>query len=419
MNRTLKVRDFINLLNKRKKIILLVTFYVTFIGGFTSFAIPPKFEAKTEVVVNFTTEHIVSIKDREANLHLIDNYNYLMKNIHIVNKVNSLLNETYEKDELYGKVKIESKLDSQILTILVEEKSPEKAMALANTMAKIFKDETKSIVNLKNVYILSNATLVEDSNAPIPVLFFLISAVIGFLLSYILLLVQEIFSTIIDSSQKAEKVLGIPIIGEFPFDEISHNEVLAERFNSIRNDLLNMLSKQNSKTLLITSAESGDGKSFISTNLSIAFATDLKNTVYVNANLREETGHNLFQLPNHLGVTSYVTGLSKLQDIIQDTEVPNLSFISAGPISSNPPVLLSSTKFSQLMNELKNLFDIIIVDSPPLKVVDTLLISTHVDTCLYVVNAESSKLEQTIYSIERLKKVQAPLIRLILNKTNT
>ena len=419
MNRTLKVRDFINLLNKRKKLILLVTFYVTFIGGFTSFAIPPKFEAKTEVVVNFTTEHIVSIKDREANLHLIDNYNYLMKNNHIVNKVNSLLNETYENDELYGKVKIESKLDSQILTILVEEKSPEKAMALANTMAKIFKDETKSIVNLKNVYILSNATLVEDTNAPIPLLFFFISAVIGFLLSYILLLAQEIFSTIIDSPQKAEKELGIPIIGVFPFGEISHNEVLAERFKFIRNNLLNMLSKQNSKTLLITSAESGDGKSFISTNLSIAFATDLKNTVYVNANLREETGHNLFQLPNHLGVTSYVSGLSKLQDIIQDTEVPNLSFISAGPISSNPPVLLSSTKFSQLMNDLKNLFDIIIVDSPSLNVVDTLLISAHVDTCLYVVNAESSKLEQSIYSIERLKKVQAPLIRLILNKANT
>jgi capsular exopolysaccharide synthesis family protein len=333
--------------------------------------------------------------------------------------VNGLLNETYEKDELYEKVKIEYKLDSQILTILVEERSPEKAMALANTMAKTFKDETKLIMNLKNVTILSKATLVEDTNAPIPVLFFSISAVIGFLLSYILLFAQEIFSTIIDSPQKAEKVLGLPIIGVLPFGEISHNEVLADRFNFIRNNLLNMLSKQNSKTLLITSAESGDGKSFISTNLSIAFATDLKKTVYVNANLRDETGPNLFQLPNHLGVTSYVTGLSKLQDIIQDTEVPNLSFISAGPISSNPPVLLSSTKFSQLMNDLKNLFDIIIIDSPPLNIVDTLLISTHVDTCLYVVNAESSKIEQSIYSIERLKKVHAPLIRLILNKTNT
>ncbi|MDX1807191.1 MAG: Wzz/FepE/Etk N-terminal domain-containing protein, partial [Paenisporosarcina sp.] len=84
MKRTFKMSDFINLFVNRKKFILLVTFYVTFIGGFASFAIPPKFEAKTEVVVNFKNENVVSSKD--SGLYLINTYNFLMKNNLIVNK---------------------------------------------------------------------------------------------------------------------------------------------------------------------------------------------------------------------------------------------------------------------------------------------------------------------------------------------
>lgn len=425
MKRTFKMRDFINLFVNRKKTILLVTFYVTFIGGFASFAIPPKFEAKTEVVVDFKNENVVSSKDSE--LYLINTYNYLMKNNLIVNKVNGLLNETYENDELHQKVKIEANLNSKSLTILVKERTPDKAIALSNTIATTFEEEIGTLMNLNNVYILRKATVMEDKKAiePITVLFFVTAALLGFLVSYLFLLTQEMFFTIIDSPQKAEKALGIPIIGVIPFgeekfiNELSLNDVLSDRFNSIFTDLLNILSIEKSTALLVTSANSGDGKSFVSVNLSIAFAQGLKNTVYVDASLRDEAGPNYFQLPNDLGLTSYLSGLAQLQDIIQPTKVPKLSFISTGPISSNPALLLSSTKFTQLMEELKKQFDIIIIDTPPLHFVDALLITSNVDACLYVVNSDSSKLEQSIYSIERLKKVQAPLIRLIINKSNT
>ena len=115
----------------------------------------------------------------------------------------------------------------------------------------------------------------------------------------------------------------------------------------------------------------------------------------------------------HGGARSQCT----LQEIIQPTEVPNLSFISAGPVPPNPTELLSSTKFVRFLEELKNQFDIIIVDTPPLLVADTLHVSANVDGCLYVVNAESSKVEQSIYSIDLLKQVQAPLVGTIINKS--
>jgi polysaccharide biosynthesis transport protein len=425
MNRTMEIRDFIRLFKKKKKVILLVTFYITLIGGFSSFAIPPKFEAKTDVLVNYTTANIVSSGEIDANLRLIETYKYVMKSSRILSKVNGSLDEPYKKGEISKKVKIQSSVDSQILTILAEEKTPEKAAALANTLATTFQEEIKTLMNLENVHILSQATVNVDTKSvkPITALFFIISAIIGFLASYSFILIQEMFFTLVDSSEKAEKALALPVIGIVPPGEgkLIHDlptfDVFTEMFRSIRANLLYVLSKKNAKTLLVTSAEPGDGKSFVSANLSIVFAMDQKKTVFIDADLRRGTGRNLFHLPKRIGITSYLAGQCTLQEIIQSTEVPNLSFISAGPVPPNPTELLSSTKFVQLLEELKNLFDIIIVDTPPLLVADTLHISANVDGCLYVVNAESSKVEQAIYSIELLKQVQAPLIGTIINKS--
>ncbi len=421
----MEIRDFIRLFKKKKKVILLVTFYITLIGGFSSFAIPPKFEAKTDVLVNFTTANVVSSGEIDANLRLIETYKYLMKSNRILTKVNGSLDETYKKGEISQKVKIQSSINSQILTILAEEKTPEKAAALANTLATTFQEEIKTLMNLENVHILSQATVNEDTKSvkPITALFFIISAIIGFLASYSFILIQEMFFTLVDSSEKAEKALALPVIGIVPpgegklIHDLPNFDVFTEMFRSIRANLLYVLSKKNAKTLLVTSAESGDGKSFVSANLSIVFAMDQKKTVFIDADLRRGTGRNLFHLPKRIGITSYLAGQCTLQEIIQSTEVPNLSFISAGPVPPNPTELLSSTKFVQLLEELKNQFDIIIVDTPPLLVADTLHISANVDGCLYVVNAESSKVEQAIYSIELLKQVQAPLIGTIINKS--
>ncbi len=421
----MEIRDFINLFKKKKKIILLITFYITIIGGSVSFVIPPKFEARTEMLVNFTSTNTVSSGEIEANLRLIETYKSLVKSNLILNKVNSALNETYKKDELNQKVKIESSANSQILSIIAEEKTAIKAVALANTVAVTFQEEIKTLMNLENVHILSQATVVNDTKSvkPAATFFFVISAIVSFLISYIFVLIQEMFFPTVDSTEKAEKALGIPVIGTIPMGEgkliheLASFDLMTEIFRSIRANLLYLLSKQEAKTLLVTSAEKGDGKSFVSANLSIVFAMDQKRTVFVDADLRRGTGRKIFQLPKRVGMTSYLDGVVPLNDILQQTAVPNLSFISAGPVPPNPTELLSSDKFTQLLNELKNQFDIIIVDTPPLLVADTLHVSANVDVCIYVVSAESSRVEQSLNSIEQLKKVKAPLIGSILNKS--
>jgi succinoglycan biosynthesis transport protein ExoP len=425
MNKAMKFHKCIHLFKKKKKLILLVTLILMFIGGCTSFVIPTTYEAKADVTVNLTTENLGTSVENEGDLLLVEKYNHLMNTNRILNKVNANLEETYDQDDLHRKVKLESKINSQILTIIVKEQSPEKAVKLANTLAFTFKDEIETLKNLDNVKILSEATVNDEKEplTPVNLLFFGASAIFGFLISYIFVLIQETFLTVLDSSDKIENALKLPVLGVLPFgngkliNELPSNDIFIENFQMIQRNLMEVLSKNDAKTLLISSAESSDGKSFISANMSIAFAMDQKKTVFVDMDLRRATDHRLFDLPNQVGVTSYALDKSGLSDIIQFTKVTNLSFISAGPVQPKPSEQLSSAKFVQMLKELKEQFDVIIVDTPPLIFADTLSISTMVDGCIYVVNAETSKLEQSIHNIEQLKIVQAPLIGVILNKS--
>lgn len=425
MKQARKFQNCIHLFKKKKRIILLVTFILTFIGGFTSFAIPKTYEAEANVMVNLTTENFGTSGENERELLLLEKYNHLMNTTRILNKVNANLKETYEKDELNRKVKLENKINSQILTIFVKEQSPEKAIKLANTLAFTFHEEIQTLMNLENVLIVSEATLDKDKESLtlVNLIFFGASAVFGFLISYIFVLIQETFLTVLDSPNKTENALKLPILGVLPFgegiliNELPSNDLFNENFQIIQRNLMEILSKKDAKTLLISSAESSDGKSFVSGNISIAFAMNQKKTVYVDIDLRRATDHRLFDLPNQIGVTSFLLDLCSVCDIIQLTKVSNLSFVSAGPVQTNPSELLSKAKFVQLLEELKEQFDVIIVDTPPLIFADTLSISAMVDGCIYIVNAETSKFEQSIHYIEQLKLVQAPLIGVILNKS--
>ena len=424
MKQILKLQNAFQLFKRKKKLIILVTFFMTFIGGFTSFAIPLSYEAKADVLVKLANEDSVQNEKEDKDLLLTETYKHLTNSNGVLDKVNVALNTTYKKEELQRKVKVESKVSPQTITIVAKDKSPDQAIKLANTLATVFQEESMTSKKVDHVSIVSDAT-VEDEKpiTPLTVLFFALSALLGCLISYVIVLVQQSFLTILDSPEKAEKILKLPILGVLPFsdglliDELPPNHKLSEAFRLIQKNLVDDLSKNQAKTLLVSSAESGDGKLFVSTNLSVVFAMDDKKTVYVDVDLSRATEHQLFGYSNQIGVTSYVLDLCGVNDIIQPTTLPNLSFISAGPVQTNPSELLSTENFAQLLEELRQLFDVIIVDTHPLTFAETLKVTTMVDGCIYVVNAETSRVEKTIHAIEKLKKVQAPLLGVIINKT--
>lgn len=444
MKNEIEIKEVLNLLKIKWKLIVTIVLIFTFIGSLISFSLPPKYEAKVDLLVNYTTKDArnaaLQTSDIEMSLSLIETYKYMLKSDRMLGEVNSQLTEPYSKLELMDNITIESGNNSQVITIVAREKTREKAAILVNTYAIKFQDEIKTLMNLENIIIL-NVVSGNSGIKEVTLPFYMISVIsfiIGFIVATMIIGVREFYSSKLTTGLKTENVLDIPNMGIISFiknkksfknknnqwDEklisaINSPITLTEEFRRVRANIQFQMSKRNVKTLLVTSPVYGDGKSLISGNLAVIMAMDGQKTVFVDANLRKPIGRRVFNLPERKGLTSTISGKFNLNEIIQQTETENLSFISAGPIPPNPTEVLSSEKMKILIERLKRQFDVIIIDTPPLVVADAISLSTSVDGCLYVVDAGSTKELQASKSLAELQKVGAPILGTILNRSHS
>lgn len=192
---------------------------------------------------------------------------------------------------------------------------------------------------------------------------------------------------------------------------------IAESYRTLRTNIqFAAVDKEEIKSILVTSTQPGEGKTVTSANLSIVMAQAELKTVYVHADLRRPTGHKIFGLQNVKGLTTYLVGQAQLEEIIQKTDISNLSVITSGPIPPNPAELLASKKMGKFIEELKEQFDMIIIDTPPiLAVTDATVLSNKVDGCLLIVSSGLTGKEMAKKAKQQLMNVKAPILGVILN----
>lgn len=176
------------------------------------------------------------------------------------------------------------------------------------------------------------------------------------------------------------------------------------------------------KSFLITSTTMGEGKSTISANLAQAFATAEERVIIVDADMRRPRLHKIFNgngVPSvrRRGLSQYLTGLCKIEEIIQRTEVPNLCFVSAGPIPPNPAELLASSRMKQFLEKISRHFDRVIVDSPPAAgFADVLVLSNCVDGVILVSTLGQTHRDALRIFRRSIFNVRGHLLGAIVNK---
>ena len=171
------------------------------------------------------------------------------------------------------------------------------------------------------------------------------------------------------------------------------------------------------KSLLISSSQTGEGKSTTTANLAIAFAQLRKKTLLVDADLRKPVQHNVFGHPRGPGLSEYLIGeISELDQIIHPTKIENLSIMTAGGLPPNPSELLGSDAMSSLIERLEADWDMILFDSPPIvAVTDASMISGEIDSIALVVKAGQTERSAVDRALDTIRNVKAPLIGAILN----
>lgn len=164
----------------------------------------------------------------------------------------------------------------------------------------------------------------------------------------------------------------------------------AEAFRVLRTNLLFASVDHELHSLLVSSPNPGEGKSFVSANLAVAFAQTGKRVILIDADLRKPTLHRVFGLVNNVGVTSALVSVTPvLSSLLQSTNVPELRAMTSGPLPPNPSELLSSHKMEELLHSLEAECDLVVIDSPPVTVVsDTAVLASRVDGVLVVFAAD-------------------------------
>ncbi len=222
---------------------------------------------------------------------------------------------------------------------------------------------------------------------------YIMGFLIGLLIPTLLILLFDQLNNSIQDPSHISRKTRVPLmgtIGHNPYESLlpvfdKPKSSFAESFRALRTNLDFMLGKADNKVILVSSTISGEGKSFVASNLAVSLAMLGKRTVLLGLDLRKPKIHNLFGIDNSKGLSTFFIGRDNWDDLVEETTVPNLFVMPSGPIPPNPAELLAGSKFDELVTALRQNFDFIIIDSPPVAVVtDAVLISRLCDTTLFV-----------------------------------
>ena len=192
---------------------------------------------------------------------------------------------------------------------------------------------------------------------------------------------------------------------------------IAEQYRTIRTNIEFMAVDKEIQVMLITSATQSEGKSTTSSNLAVAYAQQGKKVLIIDTDMRRPTVHYTFKVANGLGLSSLLTRQAELEKAILPTKVDNLSILTAGPIPPNPAELLSSRAMENLILELREKYDIIILDAPPLlQVADSRITSKLTDGVVLVVGCTTSDRQRVLKAKEQLELAEAKILGVVLNR---
>lgn len=255
-----------------------------------------------------------------------------------------------------------------------------------------------------------------------------VNIVLGLVFGLIMGIGLAFFIEYLDTSVKTiddvERTFQAPVLGVIPqnigylVDEGSESKH-AEAYRVLRTNLLFSRKEETFNTIVVVSAGAGEGKSTTTINLATVFAQAGNRVLIVDSDLRRPTLHKLFKVANNLGLTNYLLKQNTIAEIVQTTSVPNLDFMASGKLPNSSMGILGSAQMKQMISELKQRYDFILFDSPPiLGVSDASILASEVDLVMQVIQYRRYPQPMTIRAKQMIEKVGGNFVGIVLNNIN-
>jgi capsular exopolysaccharide synthesis family protein len=282
------------------------------------------------------------------------------------------------------------------------------------------------------VVVASTAQVPTSPSSPKKVIDLVIGGVVGLILGFLMaFLFEALDDTVYDQDDLERLAPGVPVLGQIPMigtwkDKKSTflvsvsdpTSVVTEAYRSLRTSLQFASYDEPVQVVLVTSPTATDGKTSTVSNLGVMFAMAGQSVVLLSADLRRPRLAQFFGMDEQVGLTSVVIGEATLDEALQPMEgVPGMTLLGAGPIPPNPSELLGSKKMADVVQQLRDRFDVILIDSPPLlPVTDPVILARLADLSLLIVGAGQTKKAQLGRAFQQIAQSGSPRLGIVFNE---
>lgn len=299
-----------------------------------------------------------------------------------------------------------------------------KQQAYANLLALLERVRAMQGVRTSSVSIVEPAIVPNAPSSPRKELNFALGLLIGLVGGVGLAFLFENLDTTLYTNEQIEKVTGLPILGTIPISkQPAENAFLngtspeGEAVRHLRTHLMNVAGNSSQYTLLVTSAEPGEGKSTIAGNLAYSLAQSENKVLLIDCDLRLPSLDKMFAVQNDVGLSSILTGKAKLSQAIQKSNMRGISVLPSGPLPSTPAELLGSAEMMALLAEVKPNFNMVVLDSTSLlAVTDALILAPAVDGVVMVMSRGHVREGAARAALQHLKGAKAKLLGVVINR---
>ena len=436
----INIKDFFSYLKRYiLAFVIVVILAVVGVAIYDKVLKEPIYQAQTTVVIaksdTATPENssAATLSDINASQKLATTYSEIAKSELVLNQVIENLGLHESVKDLSKNLSIKPVDDTAILGITAKDQNPRLAATIANEVASVFANKVAEIYKVENVTQLSVAVAPEfpaNNTLTRDLILAVVIAVLGvtgfaFLRFYL--------DDTVKHSDEVEKTIGLPMTGRISKGDVrgrkagseliaekSPKAIVSENIKSLRTNLQFTAIDGDLNSILITSTNAGEGKSFVSTNLAISFAQTDKRVLLVDCDLRKGRVHRLLGIPNVGGLSNLLTGsLKNLGNYVRNTGINNLDVITCGTYPPNPSELLASKKNARLIKILCDHYDIVIFDGAPIGgLADSVILSSLVDETLIVVKDGSTTRSDLLAVKGELEKVGAKIAGIVFNMVN-
>lgn len=419
------VEIFRALYKRRVWIVLAAVVFGTVIGMYGKFVVKDVFQAEASMCIIDSNKE-VSMSDLQVGSALTNDYEGIIKSRVVLTKVIANLKLDIEYKELYNAVSIENPDGTRIIKINVISGNQNEAVDIANEILSVSIDEIPHVLGSNTPTVLDKADELFVENIRRSVMSYtLIGVLAGIVISCGAVVISVITNTSIKNEEDIQKCSGLSVLGAVPDykgkkqkkimwpENLSFNA--SEAIYQLRTGIL--YSSKDVKTIAITSAFENQGKSFISFHLAYSLSQVGKKVLLVDTDMRKSVLQRRMGLEGvKLGLSEYLSGNAELGQVIYDVGITNMHVLFSGKLVPNASALLAAKWLENLCAEVRDSYDYVIFDTPPICVVgDAAIVASFCDGALLVIENGVTKKKTLAQMKSEMDKVDAKVIGVVQN----